>query len=95
MEEIVLTAITNFLNLCADYLSDDISGEEFKESFEIYMFDFGDDIEDEVYLLLDNILEAVTYFDASDFREDDEHYLAEDELRATVEENFAKIKALL
>lgn len=94
MEEIVLTALTKFLNLCADYLSDDISGEEFKETFEMYMFDYGDEIKDEVYLLLDGILEAVTYFDASDFREDDEHYLAEDELRAAVQENYTKIKAL-
>jgi len=91
----VLAALTNFLNLCGDYLSEKISGPEFKEAFEMYMFDYGDDIDPEIYVYLDDILDAVTYYDPDEFREDDEHFLQEDELRAAVIEGLEKIKALL
>lgn len=90
-----MTSLKRFVDLCEDYLSDEVSSEKFKEVFEMYMFDYGDDIEGEVYACLDNILDAVTYFDPSEFREDDEHFMAEDELRETVLENFERIKASL
>lgn len=90
-----MAALTKFLNLCTEYLAKDISGEQFKEAFEMYMFDYGDDIEAKLYIYLDNILDAVTYFDPSEVREDDEHYMQEDELREAVQENYEKIKDLI
>lgn len=90
-----MTSLAKFLHLCSDYLAEKISGEDFKTTYEMYMFDYGDDIAEEIYLYLDNILDAVTYFDASELREDDEHYMAEEELRATVRESLDHIQALL
>lgn len=91
----MLNSLKKFLDLCADYLSENVESEQFKETFEMYMFDYGDDIEEEVFPYLDNILEAVTYFDSPEFREDDEHFLSEEELRDTVQENLEKIKAFV
>lgn len=94
LEEITVTVLKKFLDLCMDYLAENVSGEEFKEAFEAYMFDYGDDVDAEAYPYLDNILDAATYYDTGDFREDDEHYMAEDELRATVKENLESLQTL-
>jgi hypothetical protein len=92
LEAITLTSLQRFIDLCSQYLSGDLSSKSFADTFEMYMFDYGDEVEEETYILLDTILEAVTYYDTDSTREDDERFMEEAELRAIVRGNLEKIR---
>lgn len=88
-------AIQKLLDLCADFIAKELPAAQFAETFEMYMFDYGDEINQESYIFLDEILEAVTYFDIGETKEDDENFVDETELRSIVKTNLAQLKTAL
>lgn len=88
-------AIQKLLRLCEHFLAQEVSATQFAETFEMYMFDYGDEIDEEAYIYLDEILEAVTYFDTNISKEDDENFVDEAELRTIVKTSIKELKTAL
>lgn|GEM_PF-6508031 len=88
-------AVQKLLGLCAQFVAKELPAAQFAETFEMYMFDYGDEIDDESYIYLNEILEAVSYFDIGEVKEDDENFVDETELRSIVKTNLNKLKTAL
>lgn len=88
-------ALQKLLDLCTQFIAKDLPAAQFAETFERYMFDYGDDIDQESYVYLNEILEAVTYFDIGETKEDDENFVDETELRNIVKTNLDELKTAL
>jgi hypothetical protein len=88
-------AIQKLLDLCTQFLEKELPAAQFAETFEMYMFDYGDELDEESYIYLDEILEAVSYFDIGELKEDDENFIDETELRSIVKTNLHNLKTAL
>jgi hypothetical protein len=86
-----MDALQKIIQLCTQFLDGKITTEHFVETYEAYMFEYGDQVANEQHLHLDAILEAVTYFDSGSDREDDENFIDEPELRDIVSKSLEKI----
>lgn len=91
-----MKAVEYLAKLANKYLMGEIEGKEFAEEFESYFYEVEEAIYDydkNIYNALDNIREAIAYYEPDvNVREESKDLLDDKELNYRVKINFEKLK---